>query len=253
MNKLVMRGLKAYNIFLKNKLAASLMMFIPGLMMAFAALNGNGNDTKSLPLMILLAGQVFSFWSLYRLGYIKANLDKMEEGDERNAAWKIFFLQIGEGLIYLLITAIGIYLLVNQDLTDKILNLMAGFFTTLNGVLGAVKVVKGRDNKNFAWKFKLFLTLFELGFGIYFLIAFNNINIRSYLVMGIITAVAGAIEVASCLNAKTLKETLEDGKDIVETLKTGSAQPRRVDARARLSSENKTPRISSQMKGNADE
>ena len=227
MNKLVKRGLKAYNIFLKNKIAASLMMFIPGVMMTIAALNGNGNDLKSLPLMILIAGEIFSFWSLWRLGYIKANLDKMEDEDERKAGWKLFFLQCGEAAIYLLIAVLGVYLLINEDLTNRILNLMAGFFTTLNGVLGAVKVVKGRDNKNFAWKFKLFLTLFELGFGIYFLIAHADINIKSYLVMGIITAVAGAIEVASCFNAKTLKDTLEDGKDIVDTMKGKEVAPKK--------------------------
>ncbi len=226
MNKLVKRGLKAYNIFLKNKIAASLMMFVPGVMMTIAAINGNGNDTKSLPLMILIAGAVFSFWALYRLGYIKANIDKMEEGDEERAAWKIFFLQVGEAAIYLLIAALGVYLLINESLTNKILNLMAGGFTTLNGILGAIKVFKGRDNKNFAWKFKLFLTLFELGFGIYFLLAFRDINIKSYLVMGIITSVAGAIEVASCFNAKTLKDTLEDGKDIVETMKGNEVAPK---------------------------
>ena len=227
MNKLVKRGLKAYNIFLKNKIAASLMMFIPGVMMTIAALNGNGNDLKSLPLMILIAGEIFSFWSLWRLGYIKANLDKMEDEDERKAAWKIFLLQCGEAAIYLLIASLGVYLLINEDLTNRILNLMAGFFTTLNGVLGAVKVVKGRDNKNFAWKFKLFLTLFELGFGIYFLIAHADINIKSYLVMGIITAVAGAIEVASCFNAKTLKDTLEDGREIVDTMKGKEVAPKK--------------------------
>jgi uncharacterized membrane protein HdeD (DUF308 family) len=219
MNKLVKRGLKAYNIFLKNKIAASLMMFIPGVMMTIAALNGNGNDLKSLPLMILIAGEIFSFWSLWRLGYIKANLDKMEDEDERKAGWKLFLLQCGEATIYLLIAVLGVYLLINEDLTNRILNLMAGFFTTLNGVLGAVKVVKGRNNKNFAWKFKLFLTLFELGFGVYFLIAHADINIKSYLVMGIITSIAGAIEVASCFNAKTLKDTLEDGREIVDTMK----------------------------------
>ena len=227
MNKLVKRGLKAYNIFLKNKIAASLMMFIPGVMMTIAALNGNGNDLKSLPLMILVAGEIFSFWSLYRIGYVKANLDKMEDEDERKAAWKIFFLQIGEGAIYLAIAAVGVYLLINEDLTNRILNLMAGFFTTLNGVLGAIKVVKGRDNKNFAWKFKLFLTLFELGFGIYFLIAHADINIKSYFVMGLITSIAGAIEVASCFNAETLKDTLEDGRDIVETMKGNEIAPKK--------------------------
>ena len=227
MNKLVKRGLKAYNIFLKNKIAASLMMFIPGVMMTIAALNGNGNDLKSLPLMILIAGEIFSFWSLWRLGYIKANLDKMEDEDERKAAWKIFLLQCGEAAIYLLIASLGVYLLINEDLTNRILNLMAGFFTTLNGVLGAVKVVKGRDNKNFAWKFKLFLTLFELGFGIYFLIAHADINIKSYFVMGLITSIAGAIEVASCFNAKTLKDTLEDGREIVDTMKGKEVAPKK--------------------------
>lgn len=227
MNKLVKRGLKAYNIFLKNKIAASLMMFIPGLMMTIAALNGNGNDLKSLPLMILIAGELFSFWSLWRLGYIKANLDKMEDEDERKAAWKIFLLQCGEAAIYLLIAALGVYLLINEDLTNRILNLMAGFFTTLNGVLGAIKVVKGRNNKNFAWKFKLFLTLFELGFGIYFLIAHADIGIKSYFVMGMITTIAGAIEVASCFNAETLKDTLEDGKEIVDTMKGKEVAPKK--------------------------
>ena len=227
MNKLVKRGLKAYNIFLKNKIAASLMMFIPGLMMTIAALNGNGNDLKSLPLMILIAGEIFSFWSLWRLGYIKANLDKMEDEDERKAAWKIFLLQCGEAAIYLLIAALGVYLLINEDLTNRILNLMAGFFTTLNGVLGAVKVVKGRNNKNFAWKFKLFLTLFELGFGIYFLIAHADIGIKSYFVMGMITTIAGAIEVASCFNAETFMDTLEDGKEIVDTMKGKEVAPKK--------------------------
>ena len=229
MNKLVKRGLKAYNIFLKNKMAASLMMFIPGVMMTIAALNGNGNDTKTLPLMILLAGAAFSFWAFYRMGYIKANLDKMDESDKKSAGRKMLFLQIGESLIYLVIAALGVYLLINESLTNKILNLMAGGFTTLNGVLGAVKVFKGRDNKNFAWKFKLFLTLFELGFGIYFLIAFRDINIKSYLVMGIITSVAGAIEVISCLNAKTIRDTIEDGKEIVGTMKGEEVQRHREE------------------------
>ena len=219
MNKLVKRGIKAYNIFLKNRMAASLMMFIPGVMMTIAAIQGNGNDTKTLPLMILIAGEVFTFWALYRIGYIKANIDKMEEPRKRKAAWRIFFAQVAEGAIYLLITAVGVYLLMNESLTNRILNLMAGGFTTLNGVLGAIKVYKGREDKTFAWKFKIFLTLFELGFGIYFIIAYKDINIGSYLVMGIITSVAGAIEVASCFNAKTLHDTLEDGKEIVDTMK----------------------------------
>ena len=228
MNKFVKRGLKAYNIFLKNKLAASLMMLIPGLMMTIAAIQGNGNDTKSLPLMILIAGEIFSFWSLYRLGYIKANIDKMDESEQRSAAWHIFFLQVGEALIYLFITALGVFLLMNENLTNKILNLMAGGFTTLNGVIGAVNAFKKREYMaTFGWKAKLFLTLFELGFGIYFILASDAINIKSYLVMGIITSIAGLIEVIACLNAKTLKDTLEDGREIVETMRGEEIAPRK--------------------------
>lgn len=241
MNKLVKRGIKAYNIFLKNKLAASLMMFIPGVMMAWAALNGNGNDTKSLPLMILLAGAVFSFWSCYRLGYIKSSLDKMDDSPERKAGWKIFFMQIAEASLYLIIAALGVFLLMNESLTNRILNLMAGFFTTLNGVFGAINAIKGRANKNFRWKFMLFLTLFELGFGIYFIIASSSINIRSYLVMGIITAVAGAIEVASCFNAKTLKDTLEDSKEIIETMKGEGIAPKKQVAQIAEHAERPAP------------
>ena len=219
MNRLVKRGLKAYNIFLKNKLAAALMMFIPGLMMTFAAINGNGNDTKTLPLMILIAGAVFSFWSCYRLGYIKSNVDKATDRVEKREGRKILLLQVLEAAVYLLIASLGVFLLMNEQFTNKILNLMAGGFTTFNGVLGAISTFKKRDDKDFYWKFVLVLTLFELGFGIYFLLASDSIGIGSYLLMGIITTIAGTLAVVSCLNVKTLKETIEDGKDIVETMK----------------------------------
>ncbi|MBR6961649.1 hypothetical protein IKH79_02690 [Candidatus Saccharibacteria bacterium] len=220
MNKLVKRGLKAYNIFLKNKLAASLMMFIPGLMMTFAAIQGNGNDTKTLPLMILLAGAVFSFWGFFRLGYSKCVIDRPIKEDDRGGWRRDFFLLMLETILYLIIAALGVYLLMNESLTNRILNLMAGGFTTFNGVMGAIRAFKGRDNKDFRWKFMLVLTLFELGWGIFFLINSESINIGSYLIMGIITSVAGLIEVISCLNAKTLKDTLEDGKEIVKTMKS---------------------------------
>ena len=219
MNKLVKRGLKAYNIFLKNKLAASLMMLIPGLMMTFAAIQGNGNDTKSLPLMILLAGAVFSFWGFFRLGYSKCVIDRPIQSDERGSWRRDFFLLMLETVLYLIIAALGVFLLMNESLTNRILNLMAGGFTTFNGVMGAIRAFKGRHDKNFRWKFMLFLTGFELVWGIYFLIASESIGIGSYLVMGIITSVAGLIEVISCLNAKTLRDTIEDGKEIVKTMK----------------------------------
>lgn len=219
MNKLVKRGLKAYNIFLKNKLAASLMMFIPGLMMTFAAIQGNGNDTKTLPLMILLAGAVFSFWGFFRLGYSKCVIDRPNNNDDRSGWRRDFFLLMLETVLYLIIAALGVFLLMNESLTNRILNLMAGGFTTFNGIMGAIRAFKGRENKDFRWKFMAVLTLFELGWGIFFLINSENIGIGSYLIMGIITSVAGLIEVISCLNAKTLKDTIEDGKEIVKTMK----------------------------------
>ena len=61
------------------------------------------------------------------------------------------------------------------------------------------------------------------------MIAFRDINIHSYLVMGIITSVAGLIEVISCLNAKTIRETIEDGKEIVETMKGEEVQHHREE------------------------
>ena len=226
MNKLVKRGLKAYNIFLKNKLAASLMMLIPGLMMTFAAIQGNGNDTKSLPLMILLAGAVFSFWGFFRLGYSKCVIDRPIKDDDRGGWRRDFFLLMLETILYLIIAALGVYLLINESLTNRILNLMAGGFTTFNGIMGAIRAFKGRENKDFRWKFMAVLTLFELGWGIFFLINSDNIGVEggfgvgSYLIMGIITSVAGFIEVVSCLNAKTLRDTIEDGKEIVKTMKS---------------------------------
>ncbi|MBR3322523.1 DUF308 domain-containing protein [Candidatus Saccharibacteria bacterium] len=219
MNKLVKRGLKAYNIFLKNKIAGSLMMLIPGIMMTFAAVQGNGNDTKTLPLMILIAGAVFALWAFYRLGYIKAGIDSLKNSRKERPDWRGFWLQLGEAAIYVVITALGVFLLMNEQFTNKILNLMAGGFTTFNGVMGVVSTIKHRDNKDFRWKFVIVLTLFELVWGIYFLLASDSIGISSYLVMGIITTIAGILAVAAAFNEQTIKDTIEDGKEIAKTLK----------------------------------
>lgn len=219
MNKLVKRGLKAYNIFLKNKIAGSLMMLIPGIMMTFAAVRGNGNDTKSLPLMILIAGAVFALWAFYRLGYIKSGIDAMKNARKERPDWRGFFLQLGEAIIYLIIAALGVFLLMNEQFTNKILNLMAGGFTTFNGIMGIVSTIKHRDNRDFRWKFVIVLTLFELVWGVYFLLASDSIGISSYFVMGVITTIAGILAVATSLNEQTIKDTIEDGKEIAKTLK----------------------------------
>ena len=197
----------------------ALMMLFSGVMMTIAAINGNGNDTKSLPLMILFGGMGFSFWSLYRLGYIKACLDQKTTDAERESQRRILLLQILETIPYLLVAIVGAFLLANESFTNMALNLMTGFFTTLNGVFGAIDTYKNREKRDFRWYFVIVLTLLELGLGIYFLIAFHSIEIGFYLVVGIITAIGGVLEAIKTISNGGLKAALDDGKQIVKTLK----------------------------------
>lgn len=218
MNRLVKHGIDAYKIFLNNKIAMSLMMLVSGIMMFVAALNGHGNDTKTMPLMITLAGAVFAFWSLYRLGYMKSEYDKITDRQEKMARRKNLFLQIIESAVYVVIAVVGIFLLTNEGFTNKVLNLMAGGFTTLNGVLGTISAVKNRCNKDFRWKFMLVIIALELGIGPFFIFA-PEISINGYIIMGVITSVAGMIEVISAFTMDNLKNTIKDGKDIVRIMK----------------------------------
>lgn len=218
MNKLVKRGISVYKIFLKNKIAMSLMMLFSGIMMFIAAINGHGNDTKTMPLMITLAGAGFAFWSLYRLGCIKSDYEKITDRQEKVLQKRAIYLQIGEAAVYVIIAIVGIFLLINESFTNKVLNLMAGGFTTLNGVLGAIKVFKGRELKNFRWKFTLVLTIIELILGPIFIFA-PTIDINGYIVMGALTSIAGTIEVISAFTMDNIKNTIKDGKDIARIVK----------------------------------
>lgn len=220
MNKLVKRGISAYKIFLKNKIAMALMMLFSGVMMFIAALNGKGNDTKTMPLAITAGGLVFAFWAFYRLGVLKANLDRLakEERQERESGRHTLILQIGETLLYVAVVGMGIFLLMNSNFMNKILNLMAGGFTTFNGVLGAINAYKYRDNKDFRWKFMLVLMAFELVIGPFFIFA-PEIDITGYIIMGVITTVAGIIEVINTLTMQNIKDTIKDGKDIIHIIK----------------------------------
>ena len=221
MNKLVKRGLSAYKVFLKNKLAAAIMMLFSGVMMFIAALNGHGNDTKSLPILITSVGAILTLYATYRLGYVKSNYDKIggELRDVKAAGRKMLIFQAVETLVYMIVAGLGILLLVNESLTDKVLNLMAGGFTTLNGVLGAISAYKNRENKDFRWKFMLVVTGLELVIGPYFIFASDSIGINGYIVMGALTTVAGIIEVISAATRKGIKDTLNDGKEIVRIIK----------------------------------
>ena len=221
MDKVIKRGLDAYIIFLKNRIASSFMMLFSGVMMFIAALNGNGNDTKSLPALITSVGGVLTFWAACRLGYIKSNLDKIskDEREKKIIEKKEFIFQIGETLVCLLIVGVGVLLLTNESLTNKVLNLMAGGFTTLNGVLNAISTYRNRDNKDFHWKLMLVMMVLELVIGPYFIFGSDSIGITGFIIMGVLTTVAGTIEVISALTRENLKNTLNDGKKIVHLIK----------------------------------
>lgn len=219
MNKLLKRGFNAYKIILKNKLACALMMLVSGAMMVVAALNNRGNDTKTLPILITAAGVIFSFWAFYRIGYIKSNYDRLEDKLQKTVEKHLFVTQILEALAYIVITVAGIFLLLNEHFVNLILNLMAGGFTLFNGVNGLINVCKRRENKDYRWVIRLILTIFELGVGTYYIISSSSIDTTEFLIMGILTTLAGIIEIVSVSSAETFVNTVKDGKEIVRTLK----------------------------------
>lgn len=219
MNSLVKRGINVYKIFLKNKLAMSIMMFVSGVMMFIAGVRGTGNDTVMMPLGITLAGAILSFWGFYRFGYIKACYDKADTSDEKAIGRATFTLQIVETAVYFIVACVGIFLLINQDFTNKILNIMAGFFTTLNGVFGVIYLVKNHETRDWWFYFKIILTLVELGFGIYFILSSDNIEMGWFIAMGTLTTIAGAIEVKGALTREQLQATAKDGRDIIKIIK----------------------------------
>lgn len=222
MNKIVKRGVGVWLIFIKDRLAGAVMMFISGLMMAIAGFNGNGNDTKTLPGFITVIGVIFAFWAFYHLGYIKSNIDKEKDRNKKIVEKKTFYLQIIEAIVYLLITALGVYLFVNESFTNTILDLMCGGFTIFNGVMGSIYIFKNSANKTFGWKFRIGLTILEFAMGIYFIFASNSINASGYLIMGSITTIAGVIEVVNAIKQHAIRDAIKDSKDIVNALKEPS-------------------------------
>lgn len=196
------------------------MMFISGLMMAIAGFNGNGNDTKMLPSVIALVGFILSLWAFYRIGYIKSNFDKLKDREEKVIERKVLIFQIVEAIIYLLVTALGVFFFVNENFTNKVLDLMCGGFTILNGVFGCIYIYKNREKKNFGWKFRIGLTVLEFGMGIYFIIASNSINATGYAIMGSMTTIAGIIEVAHAITRQNIEDAVKDSKDIVKAFKS---------------------------------
>ena len=223
MNKVLKRGFGVYKIFLKNKLAASLMMLVSGTIMAVAASNGHGNDTKTIPTLITAAGVLFALWAFYRLGYLKSDRDHLKDEGQKALIGRALGLQSLEAFAYIVVTAAGIYLLMNETFVNLMLNLIAGGFTIFNGIMGTISLIKRRRERNWRWLVRLVLTLVELGFGTYFIISSSSIDTNGILVMGILTAVAGLIEIISTTKSETLKNTVKDGKAAVRVIKTGKA------------------------------
>lgn len=219
MNTLVVKGFSIYKIFIKNKVASSIMMLVSGIMMFIAALNGKGNDTKTMPIMITLVGVILAFWSFYRTGYIKSTYDKLEPGDAKDIERHVFFFQIFESAIYFAVAAVGFFLILNEGFMNIVLNLMSGGFTIMNAVFGMIYIFHNLDNKDWKWKFRIFLTIVEIVIGVYFIVVCSSINTTGFMIMGAVTTVAGIIEVISSVNAKSIKDTVQDGKEIVNTLK----------------------------------
>ena len=195
------------------------MMLVSGVMMLIAAINGKGNDTKTLPLVITLVGVGLTFWSFFRIGYLKSNYDKQTDRNLKTVERQFIIVQILETAMYIIVFCLGLFLILNENFTNKVLNLMSGCFTILNAVFGAIYIFKNRETKNFKWKFRIVLTIIELVVGIYFIVASDSIDIVWYIVMGSLTTVAGAIEVFSSVNAESIRTTVADGKEIVKTLK----------------------------------
>ena len=220
MDKMVKRGLSAYKIFLKNKLVASIMMLSSGIMMFIGAIQGKGNDVYSLPILITSLGTALTLWSACKLGYLKCEYDHYK-GTEDQIKKRELFAQIIEGLVYTAVAGIGVFLLSNHQFTDKALNLMAGFFTTLNGVLNIFNVYKGRENKTLKWEFRLVLMVFELILGPFFIINSDGLEVGWYIVMGALTTVAGIIEVLTVSTKENIRGTIKDGKNILHIMKTG--------------------------------
>lgn len=224
MNKILQRVANAWLIFIKNKLAGAVMMFISGLMMAIAGFNGNGNDTKMIPSLITLIGVMLSLWAFYRVGYIKSEFNQIDDQEEKSLKRKVLIRQVIEAIVYLLVTALGVFFFVNENFTNKILDLMCGGFTILNGIFGCIYIYKNRENKKFGLKFRIGLTILEFGMGIYFILASNSINATGYAIMGSMTTVAGIIEIAHAITRKNIEDAVRDSRDIVKALKSDNVE-----------------------------
>ena len=223
MSGLLKRGMKAYMIFLQNKLVACTMMLMSGIMMTISGFNGNGNDTKTIPTFIILIGAALSLWTSYRVGYIHANIKQEQSERQTKVSKKALIITVLETILCLLVVCLGVFLINNEQLMNTVLNIMAGGFSILNGVFGVIYLVQNRQNIDNVWKFKIILTVLEFALGIYFILTAQTIGLTAIILLGILTTVAGTLEMILTLSVDSLKGVVKDGKDIVKTLKNDNA------------------------------
>jgi len=194
-------------------------MLLGGIMITIGGVNNTGNDTYTLPSLIAMTGAIFTFWGFYHTGYMKAGYDSLE-GAEKKANLKTIVWQVAETIVYLIITIVGLLLLLNQNFTNRLMNLITGGLTIFNGAIGIIKAIKNRANyKSFGWIFMTALSVTEIILGILFVILADSISQPGFIVMGIITVIAGIIEVGSALTKQVLKDTVRDGKEILKALR----------------------------------
>ena len=221
MSELLKRGFSIYKIVIQNKLVASVMMFVSGIMMSIAGFSGNGNDTKTMPIALTVAGSALTLWGAYRVGFLRAKLLISRGAEEKTAQKRALIAMIFESVLYSLLIVAGVFLLTNEQFTNLVLNLMTGIFTILNGIFGVLYLIKNYQKLDAIWKFKVVLTLLEFILGIYFIASSNSIPPTSFIILGLITTVAGVVEIIITASKESIKSTLKDGQVIIDTLKPG--------------------------------
>ncbi len=221
MSELLKRGFSIYKIVIQNKLVAAIMMFISGVMMTISGFTGKGNNTTVMPVALIIVGSALTLWGAYQIGFLRANLLSAQGTEEKSAKKRALLAMSVESVVYFLLILLGIFLLTHKQLMNTALNIMAGVFTILNGIFGAIYLVKNRNKIDTVWKFKIILTLLEFILGCYFIISSETINLNMFIFLGTLTAVAGTLEIILTASRESLKNTVKDGKSILNTIKSG--------------------------------
>ncbi|MBQ3318644.1 DUF308 domain-containing protein [Candidatus Saccharibacteria bacterium] len=221
MSELLKRGFSIYKIVIQNKLVAAVMMFVSGVMMSISGFTGSGNDTKTMPTALTVVGAALTLWGAYRIGFLRAGLLSARGSEEKSIKKRALVAMAVESVVYFLLVLLGVFLLTHEQLMNTVLNIMTGAFTILNGIFGVLYLLKNRTKIDAVWKFKVVLTLLEFILGSYFIISSETITLTALILLGLLTAVAGVLEIIITASKESLKNTVKDGQSILNTLKSG--------------------------------